>query len=73
MSLIVTLLGALRAALRTRTDLALENLALRSNSPCSAVARRDRGSDASIALSGCASLAVGQGGARRSMSFAPRQ
>jgi len=29
MSLIVTLLGAMRAALRTRTDLALENLALR--------------------------------------------
>jgi len=29
MSLVIALLGALRAALRTRTDLALENLALR--------------------------------------------
>ncbi len=29
MSLVLALLGALRAALRTRTDLALENLALR--------------------------------------------
>ncbi len=29
MSLVLALLGALRAALRTRTDLTLENLALR--------------------------------------------
>src|SRR5260370_17410839 len=29
MSLVIALLGALRASLRTRTDLALENLALR--------------------------------------------
>ncbi len=29
MSLVLALLGALRASLRTRTDLALENLALR--------------------------------------------
>ena len=36
MSLVLALLGALPAALRARTDLALENLALRRQSPNSA-------------------------------------
>ncbi len=43
-----------------------------SNSPCSAAGRSDRNSGASTVSSGCGSPAIGLGGARRSMSFAPR-
>lgn len=75
MSLVLALLGALRASLRTRTDLALENLALRrcgNNSSCFADARSNRNSGASTVSSGYGSPTSGLGGARRSMSFAPR-
>ena len=43
-----------------------------SNSPCSAAARSDLGSDDSIASSGCGSRSGGRGGAKRSMSFSRR-
>ncbi len=46
---------------------------LDSNSPCSAAGRNDHGSGRWIAPSGSGSLGVGQGGARRSTSFAPRR
>ena len=72
MSLVFALLGALRASLRTRTDLALENLALRQQLVLLAVARSGRNSGAAIVSSGCGSPAGGLGGARRSMSFALR-
>ena len=68
MSLVLALLGALRAALGTRTDLVLENWRSDSRSPCSATARSDFGSVPSIACSGCGSRSGGHGGARRSMS-----
>jgi hypothetical protein len=69
MSLVIALLGALRASLRTRTDLALENLALRQRLVL--LRRRSKRPQSSIVSSGCGSPPSGLGGARRSMSFAP--
>jgi len=70
MPVVLALLGALRAALRTRTDLTLENLRSGNSLLCSAVDRSDRNSGASIVSSGCGSLTIGPDGERRSNSFA---
>src|SRR5437016_4734368 len=63
-----------RRVLRSGPTLILRLRIWRSgnNSPCSATARSDRGSGPSTAPSGCGSLGSGPGGARHSMSFAPR-
>ena len=72
MSLVLALLGAARAALRTHTDLALENLALRQQlallrhrSKRPRFGRLDRAFWVWL-------FGGGQGGARRSTSFAPK-
>jgi hypothetical protein len=72
MSLVLALLGALRAALRTRTDLTLENLALRQQlallrrrSKRPQFGRLDR-------LWVWLSNQWGLGGEKRSTSFSPR-
>ncbi len=59
MSLVIALLGALRASLRTRTDLPLENLALRQKLVL--LRRRSKRSQfgASIGSSGCISPTSG--------------
>src|SRR5438132_12381871 len=72
MSIVLALLGALRAALRTCTNLTLENLALRQQLALLRTDRSDHGPGAWIASSGCGSPADGPGGEMRCISFAPR-
>src|SRR2546426_8344887 len=74
MHLVLALLGALGAALGARTDLVLENLALRQQ--LALLRRRSKralGLAPSIDSSGYGYRSGGRDGARRSMWFAPRR
>ena len=73
MSLVIALLGALRAALRTRTDLALENLALRQQLVLlRRRSKRPQFKRLERLFWVWLSDQWARGGARCSMSFAPR-
>src|SRR5712664_1998378 len=73
MHLVLALLGALRAGLGARTDLVLENLALRQQlALLRRRSKRPRFGPPSIDSSGYGSRSGGRGGARRSMWFAPK-
>src|SRR5437588_665039 len=72
MYLALALLGVLRAALTTRVDLTLENLALRQQLAMFRGHSKRPQFGASVVSSGYGSPTIGLGGERRFISFVPK-